>query len=119
MVADIARDARCTLQSAPVVEMKRRFPSSHVRTGPFIVAIVTSHKMAGVAPITDRAGSPVSDVLLSPGDSFERVLKQFNRKIQNAGILSEARRRRHYESPQARRKRKAEAQRRRRQRSSR
>lgn len=120
MVVDTAKDARCILPSAQVVEMRLRFPSSLARTGQYIVAIVTSHKeMAGVAQITDRAGSPVSDVLLSPGDSFERVLKQFNRKIQNAGILSEARRRRHYESPQARRKRKAEAQRRRRQRSSR
>ncbi|WP_307811287.1 30S ribosomal protein S21 [Ktedonospora formicarum] len=33
--------------------------------------------------------------------------------MQNAGILAEARRRRHYEISQARRKRKAEAQRRR------
>jgi small subunit ribosomal protein S21 len=49
----------------------------------------------------------MSDILLSPGDSFEIALKRFNRKIQNAGILSEARRRSHYESPQARRKRKA------------
>ena len=49
----------------------------------------------------------MSDILLTPGDSFELALKRFNRKIQNAGILSEARRRRHYETPQARRKRKA------------
>jgi small subunit ribosomal protein S21 len=55
--------------------------------------------------------------LVKPGDSFEVALKRFNRKVQEAGILSEARRRRHYESPQARRKRKAEAQRRRRRRA--
>jgi small subunit ribosomal protein S21 len=47
-------------------------------------------------------------------DSFEVALKRFNRKVQEAGILPEARRRRHYESPQARRKRKAEARRRKR-----
>ena len=46
-------------------------------------------------------------ILIDPGSSFEGALKQFNRKVQNAGILAEARRRRHYESPQARRKRKA------------
>ncbi len=56
-------------------------------------------------------------VIVNPGDSFEFVLKRFKRKVQEAGILSEARRRRHYESPQARRKRKAEAQRRRRRRA--
>jgi small subunit ribosomal protein S21 len=59
----------------------------------------------------------MSQVLINPGDSFEFVLKRFNRKVQQAGILSEARRRSHYESPQARRKRKAEAQRRKRRRA--
>jgi small subunit ribosomal protein S21 len=56
-------------------------------------------------------------ILVNPGDSFEFVLKRFQRKVQDAGILAEARRRRHYESPQARRKRKAEAQRRKRRRT--
>jgi small subunit ribosomal protein S21 len=59
----------------------------------------------------------MSEVKVNPGDSFEVALKRFNRKVQQDGILSEARRRRHYESPQARRKRKAEAQRRKRRRS--
>jgi small subunit ribosomal protein S21 len=59
----------------------------------------------------------MSEVKVNPGDSFEIALKRFNRKVQQDGILSEARRRRHYESPQARRKRKAEAQRRKRRRS--
>ncbi|HWZ17406.1 MAG TPA: 30S ribosomal protein S21 [Ktedonobacteraceae bacterium] len=59
----------------------------------------------------------MTEVMVNPGDSFEFVLKRFKRKVQEAGILSEARRRRHYESPQARRKRKAEAQRRRRRRA--
>ncbi|TMC23639.1 MAG: 30S ribosomal protein S21 [Chloroflexi bacterium] len=51
-------------------------------------------------------------ILIRPEDTFEFALKRFNRKVQEAGILAEARRRRHYESPQARRKRKAEAHRR-------
>ena len=61
----------------------------------------------------------MSEIKVNPGDSFEFALKRFNRKVQDAGILAEARRRGHYESPQARRKRKAEAQRRRRHRSHR
>jgi small subunit ribosomal protein S21 len=56
-------------------------------------------------------------IMVGPGDSFEMALKRFRRKVQEAGILSEARRRRHYEGPQARHKRKAEAQRRRRNRA--
>jgi len=55
---------------------------------------------------------PMSEVRINPGDQFELALKRFNRKVQQDGILSEARRRAHYESPQARRKRKAAAQRR-------
>jgi small subunit ribosomal protein S21 len=55
----------------------------------------------------------MSYVVIAPGE-FDFKLRQFNRKVQNAGILAEARRRRFYESRQARRKRKAEAQRRRR-----
>jgi len=47
----------------------------------------------------------MSEVRVNPGDSFELALKKFNRKVQQDGILSEARRRAHYESPQARRKR--------------
>jgi small subunit ribosomal protein S21 len=53
---------------------------------------------------------PMSEVRVNPGDSFELALKKFNRKVQQDGILSEARRRAHFESPQARRKRKAAAQ---------
>ncbi|HET8843928.1 MAG TPA: 30S ribosomal protein S21 [Ktedonobacteraceae bacterium] len=49
-------------------------------------------------------------IIVRPDASFEVALKQFNRKVQQAGILSEARRRSHYESPQDRRKRKAAAQ---------
>jgi small subunit ribosomal protein S21 len=59
----------------------------------------------------------MSEIKINPGDSFEVALKRFNRKVQQAGILSEARRRRHYENPQARRKRKAEVQRRKRRRT--
>jgi len=54
----------------------------------------------------------MSEVKVNPGDSFEVALKRFNRKVQQDGILAEARRRKHYESPQARRKRKAIAHRR-------
>jgi small subunit ribosomal protein S21 len=56
-------------------------------------------------------------IVVDPGDSFEFALKRFRRKVQDSGILAEARRRRHYESPQTRRKRKAEALRRRRRRA--
>lgn len=57
--------------------------------------------------------------IVNPATPFDVALKQFSRKVQQAGILAEARRRRHYESPQARSKRKAVAQQRRRKRPTR
>jgi small subunit ribosomal protein S21 len=54
----------------------------------------------------------MSAVTISENESFEAALKRFNRKIQQDGILSEARRREHYEKPSVKRKRKEAARRR-------
>jgi len=45
-------------------------------------------------------------------ESFESLLKRFSRKVQQDGIISEARRREHYQKPITRRARKASARRR-------
>ena len=55
---------------------------------------------------------PLSEVKIGENDSFETALKGFNRKIQQDGILAEARRREHYEKPSVKRKRKEAAKRR-------
>ena len=47
--------------------------------------------------------------IIRDGDSFEVALKRFGRKVLQAGILSEAKRRRSYEPPSVKRKRKADA----------
>ena len=39
-------------------------------------------------------------------ETFEAALRRFNKKIQQSGILAEARRREHYENPSVNRKRK-------------
>ena len=54
----------------------------------------------------------MSEVKIGENDSFETALKRFNRKIQQDGILAEARRREHYEKPSVKRKRKEAARRR-------
>ena len=54
----------------------------------------------------------MTQILIREGDSFEVALKKFGRNVQQAGILSEAKRRRHYEPPSVKRKRKADARRR-------
>jgi len=51
-------------------------------------------------------------VTANEGESFDSVLKRFNRKVQQDGVLSEARRRGHYQKPITRRARKAMASRR-------
>ena len=59
-----------------------------------------------------EGGNLMSAVTISENESFEAALKRFNRKIQQDGILSEARRREHYEKPSVKRKRKDAARRR-------
>ncbi|HLJ34939.1 MAG TPA: 30S ribosomal protein S21 [Ktedonobacteraceae bacterium] len=51
----------------------------------------------------------MSEVKIGESESFETALKRFNRKIQQDGVLAEARRREHYEKPSVKRKRKAAA----------
>ena len=51
----------------------------------------------------------VTEVLIKEGESFDQALKKFTRKVQQDGLLSEAKRRQHYEPPSVKRKRKAEA----------
>jgi small subunit ribosomal protein S21 len=51
----------------------------------------------------------MTDVKLSDGDSVERALKLFRRKLQKEGLFKELRRRRHYVKPSAARVIKAAA----------
>jgi small subunit ribosomal protein S21 len=52
------------------------------------------------------------EVYISSNESFDQSLKRFNKLVQQAGILAEARRREHYEPPSVARKKKAAAKRR-------
>jgi small subunit ribosomal protein S21 len=54
----------------------------------------------------------VTEVVAGQNESFESLLKRFNKRVQQTGILSELRRREHYEKPSMRRKRKRAAKRR-------
>ena len=44
---------------------------------------------------------------MGENETFESALRRFNKKIQQSGILAEARRREHYEKPSVKRKKKA------------
>ena len=54
----------------------------------------------------------MSEVTAGNNESFESVIKRFNRRVQQDGILSETRRREYYEKPSIKRKRKEAAKRR-------
>jgi len=54
----------------------------------------------------------LSEVKVGAHESFEQALRRFNKMVQQTGILAEARRREHFESPSVRRKKKAAAKRR-------
>jgi len=60
----------------------------------------------------------VAEVKLEERESFDSLLRRFNRKVQQDGILAEFRRREHYEKPSTRRKKKEAAKRRKSARSS-
>jgi small subunit ribosomal protein S21 len=46
----------------------------------------------------------VAQVNADGSESFESLLRRFNKKVQQEGILSEVRRREHYEKPSIKRK---------------
>jgi small subunit ribosomal protein S21 len=48
----------------------------------------------------------MADVKLDPGESFDNLLRRFNRQVQGDRILAEVRRRRFYEKPSEARQRK-------------
>ena len=54
----------------------------------------------------------MANVVSDDKESFESLLKRFSRRVQQDGIISEARRREHYQKPITRRARKASARRR-------
>ncbi|HBT20305.1 MAG TPA: 30S ribosomal protein S21 [Peptococcaceae bacterium] len=53
-------------------------------------------------------------VTVGKNESLDSALRRFKRSCQRAGILSEVRKREHYEKPSVRRKKKSEAARKRR-----
>jgi len=59
-----------------------------------------------------KGGDHVAEVKLAEQESFESLLRRFNRKVQQDGILAEIRRRDHYEKPSITRKKKDAAKRR-------
>jgi len=58
----------------------------------------------------------VVEVIVKKNESLDKALKRFKRECARTGILSEMRKRRHYEKPSVKRKKKEAARKRRRRR---
>lgn len=56
----------------------------------------------------------MAEVKVGKTESLDKALKRFKKQCARSGVLSEARRREHYEKPSVRRKKKADAARKRR-----
>jgi small subunit ribosomal protein S21 len=57
----------------------------------------------------ERGEARVTKVIIDDNESFDSLLRRFNKKVQRDRILSEARRRRFFEKPSVVRKRKKAA----------
>jgi small subunit ribosomal protein S21 len=62
--------------------------------------------IAGQHDQPEEVNPVVAEVRVGENETFESALRRFNKKIQQSGILAEARRREHYEKPSVKRKRK-------------
>ena len=51
----------------------------------------------------------MSEIKVRENETLESALKRFKRKSSNSGVLSEVRKREHYEKPSVKRKKKSEA----------
>ena len=60
----------------------------------------------GAADLPVGGDTGLAEVRVGENETFESALRRFNKKIQQSGILAEARRREHYEKPSVKRKRK-------------
>jgi len=54
----------------------------------------------------------MSEVKVGKNESLDNALRRFKRQCQKSGVLSEVRKREHYEKPSVKRKKKSEAARR-------
>ncbi|MFC2058193.1 30S ribosomal protein S21 [Chloroflexota bacterium] len=48
----------------------------------------------------------MTEIFVGDSESLESALRRFNKKVQQTGVLAEARRKEHYEKPSVKRKKK-------------
>ena len=91
------------------------YPRAHFLDTP----LRRSYNTAGFNPKSGREAVGLSEVRLAEGETFDSLLRRFNKRVQQDGILSEIRRRQHFEPPSIKRKKKEATKRRKSRRNSR
>lgn len=59
--------------------------------------------------VAEGGRSRLSEIRVGKNESLDAALRRFKKSCQKAGVLSEVRKREHYEKPSVRRKKKSEA----------
>lgn len=65
--------------------------------------------MSDLAQCRAEGGIFVSEIRVKDNESLDSALRRFKRSCAKAGVLSEVRKREHYEKPSVKRKKKSEA----------
>jgi len=81
-------------------------PSDRARTRPRDASRRRPRARRGCETRPQEVIPALAEVRVGENETFESALRRFNKKIQQSGILAEARRREHYEKPSVKRKRK-------------
>jgi small subunit ribosomal protein S21 len=82
-------------------------PARWLRGTPAQVAAFRGAWYTGRASgLCERGEFRVTKVIVEPDESFENALKRFKKSCEKAGLMSELRKRQHYEKPSVKRKRK-------------
>jgi small subunit ribosomal protein S21 len=77
--------------------------------------MIRDAQFAGQSWVTRRPGRKgdlVAEVIVGGNETFEAALRRFTKRVQQDGVLAEARRREHFEKPRVKRKQKEAAKRR-------
>jgi len=66
-------------------------------------------KIRRIHLLVAEGGKVVSEIRVKDNESLDSALRRFKRQCSKAGVLSEIRKREHYEKPSVKRKKKSEA----------
>ncbi len=83
--------------------------SRYNRKVEFFVVLLDKRKSTFPVYILEGGKSIMAEIRVKENESLDSALRRFKRSCAKAGVISEVRKREHYEKPSVRRKKKSEA----------